>query len=498
MIRITQQQLESYLWGAAVLLRGTIDAGDYKQFIFPLLFYKRLCDVFDEETVTALRESNGDEDFARFPENHRFQIPPDAHWREIRKVSRDVGQALQQSLRAVETANPDKLFGIFGDAQWTNKDRLSDAMLRDLIEHFSTLKLTVAGLPEDELGQGYEYLIKKFADDSGHTAAEFYTNRTVVHLMTEMLDVQPGETVYDPTCGSGGMLLSCITHLRRAGKEWRNVKLFGQERNLMTSSIARMNCFLHGIEDFRIERGDTLAEPKLVEGDRLQRFDVVLANPPYSIKQWNREAFAADPWGRNLFGVPPQGRADYAFQQHILQSLKPGTGRCAVLWPHGVLFRQEEAEMRRKLIEADLIECVLGLGPNLFYNSPMEACVVVCRTQKPRARRGKILFINALNEVTRERAQSFLTDGHFQRVVRAYRDFKDEPGFARVVPIGDIRAKEGNLSIPLYVGGETEAEWKEADRSALTALPEALSAWLESSAAVRQSLAGLLGRQKSG
>jgi type I restriction enzyme M protein len=342
MTRITQQNLESYLWGAAVLLRGTIDAGDYKQFIFPLLFFKRLCDVFDEETVTALRESGGDQDFALFPENHRFQIPSDAHWREIRKVSRDVGRGLQQAMRAIETANPDKLFGIFGDAQWTNKDRLSDAMLRDLIEHFSTLELTVDNLPEDELGQGYEYLIKKFADDSGHTAAEFYTNRTVVHLMTEMLDVQPGESVYDPTCGSGGMLLSCIAHLRNQKKEWRNVKLYGQERNLMTSSIARMNCFLHGIEDFRIERGDTLAEPKLVEGDRLQRFDVVLANPPYSIKQWNREAFAADPWGRNVFGVPPQGRADYAFQQHILQSLKPKTGRCAVLWPHGVLFRQEE------------------------------------------------------------------------------------------------------------------------------------------------------------
>ncbi len=277
MTRITQQQLESYLWGAAVLLRGTIDAGDYKQFIFPLLFYKRLCDVFDEETVSALRESGGDQDFALFPENHRFQIPTDAHWREIRKVSRDVGRGLQQAMRAIETANPNKLFGIFGDAQWTNKDRLTDAMLRDLIEHFSTLELTVANLPEDELGQGYEYLIKKFADDSGHTAAEFYTNRTVVHLMTEMLDVQPGESVYDPTCGSGGMLLSCITHLRRHRKEWRNVKLYGQERNLMTSSIARMNCFLHGIEDFRIERGDTLAEPKLVEGDRLQRFDVVLA-----------------------------------------------------------------------------------------------------------------------------------------------------------------------------------------------------------------------------
>lgn len=496
MTRITQQTLESYLWGAAVLLRGTIDAGDYKQFIFPLLFYKRLCDVFDEEVQTALRDSGGDEDFALFAENHRFQVPADAHWREIRKVSRDVGRGLQQAMRSIETANPDKLFGIFGDAQWTNKDRLSDAMLRDLIEHFSTLELTVANLPEDELGQGYEYLIKKFADDSGHTAAEFYTNRTVVHLMTEMLDVQPGESVYDPTCGSGGMLLSCIAHLRNRKMEWRNVKLYGQERNLMTSSIARMNCFLHGIEDFRIERGDTLAEPKLVEGDRLQRFDVVLANPPYSIKQWDRDAFASDPWGRNLYGTPPQGRADYAFQQHILQSLKTGTGRCAVLWPHGVLFRQEEAEMRRKLIEADLIECVLGLGPNLFYNSPMEACVVVCRTQKSKSRRGKILFINAVNEVTRERAQSFLTDDHLQRVVRAYQDFKDEPGFTRVVPIEEIRAKEGNLSIPLYVVGETQAQTDAATEMAAMALPDALAGWLESCSAVRCSLQALLSTEK--
>jgi type I restriction enzyme M protein len=492
MTRITQQQLESYLWGAAVLLRGTIDAGDYKQFIFPLLFYKRLCDVYDEETVTALRDSGGDQDFALFPENHRFQVPADSHWREVRKASRNVGRALQQAMRAIETANPDKLFGIFGDAQWTNKDRLSDAMLRDLIEHFSSLELTVANLPEDELGQGYEYLIKKFADDSGHTAAEFYTNRTVVHLMTEMLDVQPGESVYDPTCGSGGMLLSCIAHLRNQKKEWRNVKLYGQERNLMTSSIARMNCFLHGIEDFRIERGDTLAEPKLVEGDRLMQFDVVLANPPYSIKQWDRDAFASDPWGRNLYGTPPQGRADYAFQQHILTSLKPKSGRCAVLWPHGVLFRQEEAEMRRKLIEADLVECVLGLGPNLFYNSPMEACVVVCRTHKPKARRGKILFINAVNEVTRERAQSFLTDEHLKRIVRAYQTFNDEPGFTSVVPMETIRAKEGNLSIPLYVGSEVTAVREGTDEYRSDGLPESLSNWLESSRKLRDTLPNLL------
>jgi type I restriction enzyme M protein len=488
--RISQQQLESYLWGAATLLRGTIDAGDYKQFIFPLLFYKRLCDVFDEETKIALKESGGDNAFAEYPENHRFQIPKEAHWLEVRQTSNNVGKALQSAMRAIEKANPDKLFGIFGDAQWTNKDRLSDAMLRDLIEHFSCLELTVANLPEDELGQGYEYLIKKFADDSGHTAAEFYTNRTVVHLMTEMLAPQSGESIYDPTCGSGGMLLSCITHLRRQEKEWRNVRLYGQERNLMTSSIARMNCFLHGIEDFLIVRGDTLSDPKLVEGDRLMRFDVVLANPPYSIKQWDRDAFASDPWGRNLYGTPPQGRADYAFWQHILLSLNPKTGRCAILFPHGVLFRQEEAEMRRKLIEADVIECVLGLGPNLFYNSPMEACIVICRMNKPKARRGRILFINAIDEVTRERAQSFLTDDHVQHIVNAYVDFKDEPGFARVVTIKEVEAKDFNLSIPLFVEPNPTNGKGTAQKSVL--LSDALNDWLKSSDAVTPALETIL------
>ncbi|HBA55329.1 MAG TPA: SAM-dependent DNA methyltransferase [Syntrophorhabdus aromaticivorans] len=490
-VRITQQQLESYLWGAATLLRGTIDAGDYKQFIFPLLFFKRLCDVFDEETEQALTESGGDADFAAFPENHRFQIPADAHWRQVRQAAKNVGRKLQSAMRTIETANPEKLYGIFGDAQWTNKDRLSDAMLRDLIEHFSTLELTLANLPEDELGQGYEYLIKKFADDSGHTAAEFYTNRTVVHLMTEMLEPQPGESIYDPTCGSGGMLLSCIARLRRCNLEWRNVRLYGQERNLMTSSIARMNCFLHGVEDFQVVRGDTLSEPKFVEGDRLRQFDVCLANPPYSIKQWDRKAFASDPWGRNIYGTPPQGRADYAFWQHILVSLKAETGRSAILFPHGVLFRQEEAEMRRKIIEADLIECVLGLGPNLFYNSPMEACVIICRTAKPAARRGRVLFINAVNEVTRERAQSFLTNEHIERIVQAYRNLRDEPGLSYVAAREEIRARDYNLSIPLYVTGSPPSV-EAGETPVADQLTKALADWLESSRHLRRSLSAIL------
>ncbi len=448
---ISQSHLESYLWGAAVQLRGHIDAGDYKQFIFPLLFYKRLCDVYDEETTEALEESGGDQAYAELPEQHRFQIPADAHWKVTRTKVKNVGKAIQDALREIERANPDTLYGVFGDAQWTNKDRLPDHMLRELIEHFSSQTLSLANCPEDELGIGYEFLIKKFADDSGHTAAEFYTNRTVVHLMTEMLEPKPSESIYDPTCGSAGMLLSAVTHLKRQNKEWRNVRLFGQERNLLTSAIGRMNLFLHGIEDFRIVRGDTLANPAFVEGDKLMQFDLVLANPPYSIKQWDREAWSSDPWGRNLYGTPPQGRADYAFWQHIIKSMKPKSGRCAILFPHGVLFRNEELAMREKLVAHDVVECVLGLGPNLFYNSPMEACVVICRMNKPKARRNKVLFINAVNEVTRERAQSFLTEEHIQHIVRTYRDYIDEDGFSRVVSNDEIRENANNISIPLYI-----------------------------------------------
>ncbi|WP_449258751.1 type I restriction-modification system subunit M [Chlorobium limicola] len=491
---ISQAQLESYLWGAATLLRGYIDAGDYKQFIFPLLFYKRLCDVYDEELNEALEESDGDQEYAALPEQHRFQIPEEAHWNITRTKVRNVGKAIQDALRDIEKANPDTLFGVFGDAQWTNKDRLPDHMLRELIEHFSTKTLSLSNCPEDELGIGYEFLIKKFADDSGHTAAEFYTNRTVVHLMTELLEPIPGESIYDPTCGSAGMLLSVVAHLKRQDKEWRNLRLFGQERNLLTSAIGRMNLFLHGIEDFRIVRGDTLAHPAFVEGDHLMKFDVVLANPPYSIKQWDRESWASDPWGRNIYGTPPQGRADYAFWQHIIASMKPRSGRCAILFPHGVLFRKEELSMREKLIAHDVVECVLGLGPNLFYNSPMEACVVICRMDKPKERRNKVLFINAVNEVTRERAQSFLTDDHIQRIVGAYQAFVDEDGFARVIGNDEIAGKGCNLSIPLYVRAVTNPAMsvlEDSERYGQNSLQQAINNWRESSKALRESMESL-------
>ena len=306
--RITQQELETYLWGSAILLRGQIDAGDYKQYIFPLLFYKRICDVYDEELTIALEESDGDIDYAFIADNHRFQVPEAAHWKVIREKNENIGKALQTAFRDIERANQEKLHGVFGDAPWTNKNRLPDSLLKELIEHFSSQTLSVANCPEDELGVGYEYLIKKFADDSGHTAQEFYTNRTVVHLMTEILEPLPGESIYDPTCGSAGMLLSAIAHLKNNGEEWRNLKLYGQELNHLTSAIGRMNLFLHGVEDFQIIQGDTLAQPAFIDQNgTMMQFDMVLANPPYSIKQWNRDAFSSDPFGRNFFGYSSAG-----------------------------------------------------------------------------------------------------------------------------------------------------------------------------------------------
>ncbi|WP_284444293.1 type I restriction-modification system subunit M [Methanoculleus bourgensis] len=438
--------MERYLWGAAVLLRGYIDASDYKQYIFPLLYFKRICDCYDEETARAVAEAG-----EVFPEDHRFVVPAESHWNDVREVTENVGLAIQQAMRAIEEANRYQLEGIFGDTSWTNKNVLSDATLRELVEHFSSETLSLARVPQDELGQGYEYLIKKFADDSGHTAAEFYTNRTLVQLMTRMLDPQEGESVYDPTCGSAGMLLIAALQLKEQGREYRTLFLYGQEVNLITSSIARMNLLLHGIEDFEIIRGDTLANPAFVRQDRLKTFDVILANPPYSISRWNREAFANDKWGRNIFGVPPQGRADYAFFQHIIKSMDPVTGRCAILFPHGVLFRDAEREMRRRIVEADLIECVLGLGAGLFYNSPMEACVIVCRTKKPAGRQGRILFINAVDEMTHEKAQSFLEPEHIEKILAAYRSDEDTPGFSRHVPVEEVLTKDANLSIPRYI-----------------------------------------------
>ena len=478
---MTQKELEKYLWGAATQLRGTIDAGDYKQYIFPLLFFKRICDVYDEEFENALTESDGDIEYAAFAEHHHFVVPKGSHWNDVRETTINVGVALQDAMRNIEKSNPDTLYGIFGDASWTNKNRLSDETLINLVEHYSQHKLSLSNIPDDKLGNAYEYLIKEFADDSGHTAAEFYTNRTVVTLMTKIMDPQPGESVYDPTCGSGGLLLNCALHLKSEGKEYRTLKLYGQEINLITSAIARMNMFMHGIEEFSIIRGDTLANPAFLHNDELKKFNVILANPPYSIKAWDQKGFTNDPYGRNLWGVPPQGCADYAFQQHIQKSLNTSNGRSISLWPHGILFRDSEAEMRSKMIEEDLVECVIGLGPNLFYNSPMEACLLITKTNKSENKKGKVLFINAVKEVKQDKNIAFLEQQHIDKIYTIYKNFSEESEIAKIVSNEKLLENKGSLNIAQFLSN--------VDKSAPElSLNEALDTWNEQSSSLKDSM----------
>ena len=479
--RMTIDELKSYLWQSAVLLRTNIDAGAYKQYIFPLMFFKRICDVYDEETEKAIAEYGEDIDLYPEEEIHTFIVPKGHHWNDVRQVTEDVGRAIVTAFKEIEKANGDRMTGIFGDGAWTNKNRLPDRLLKDLLEHFSSKSLSLANCPEDELGNGYEYLIKQFADDSGHTAQEFYTNRTVVHLMTEILQPQSGESVYDPTCGSAGMLISCIAHLKANGQEWRNIQAYGQEINQLTCAIGRMNLFLHGVEDFHIVNDDTLKNPAFIEHGQLQQFDIVLANPPYSIKQWDRGAFENDKYGRNFLGTPPQGRADFAFFQHILKSMKPDTGRCAILFRHGILFRGEETDMRKKLVESDLVECVIGIGKNLFFNSPMDACIVICRTKKPIDRRGKVLFINARDEVTRKNAESYLEDSHIEKIASVYHEFKVVNGFSAVADVESILRNDGKLSIALYVTNADDGDLKKQS------FDDAIAEWMTGFAEMRET-----------
>lgn len=458
--QITLDELERYLWQAAVDLRGQIDASAYKDYIFPLVFFKRICDVRDEE-YQKYEEEGGKEFADSMIQYSPIQIPMEAHWNVVFNTTEDIGQALVDAFRAIELVNPGKdidgrrvggLEGVFGDkAIWTNKNKMPDSIIRNLLNSFNKLTLSLAACPADEMGTGYEYLIGQFANDAGHTAQEFYTNRTVVELMAEILQLQPHESIYDPTCGSGGMLIKSLTYLKDKGEEWRDVKVYGQEINAGTSAIARMNLYLHGIHDFSIVNDDTLERPAFIKNGRVQQFDVVLANPPYSIKSWNREAFEHDKYGRNFLGTPPQDCADYAFIQHIIASLDEDNGRCAILLPHGVLFRAYEQLMREELVKSDLIECIIGIGPNLFYNSPMEACILICNKKKPDVLRKKILFINALKEITRKNGESYLEKEHIEKIAFAFHHAKDIDSFSKVVDLSDIEANDYDLTIQKYV-----------------------------------------------
>lgn len=452
---LTLAELEQYLAAAADLLRGSIDQADFKAYIFPLMFFKRISDVYLEEYAQALDESGGDHEFALFAENHRFAIPEGSLWDDVRSHTENIGTALQTAFREIEKANPETLYGIFGNASWSNKDKLPDRKLADLIEHFSSKALTNAAVPPDVFGNAYEYLIKRFADQSNKKAGEYYTPRSVVGLLVNILDPTEGETVYDPACGTGGMLIEVIEHVKAAGGSPKTLwgKLYGQEKVLATSAIARMNLLLHGVEDFKIVREDTLRNPAFYTGNNLAQFDCVVANPPFSLKNWGEPEWASDKWGRNaLGGVPPKGYADWAWVQHMLTSAKPKTGRVAVVLPQGALFRQgAEARIRTHVLKSDVVHAVIGLAPNLFYGTGLAACGLILRQEKQPEEKRKVLFINGEDLFKRGRNQNTLEPEHAQQILDAYELYADVEGRSRVVDLAEIESNDYNLNIPLYV-----------------------------------------------
>ncbi len=473
--KLTLSQLEQYLSRAAWILKGPVDASDFKVYIFPLLFFKRLSDVYDEEYQQALEESDGDVEYALLPEFHRFEIPKGCHWKDVRETTTNVGQAIEKAFRGIEQANQELLYGIFGDAQWSNKNKLSDRLLTDLIEHFSQYTLSNSLVEPDILGNAYEYLIKHFADLTNKKAGEFYTPRSVVHLLGLILDPHEGESIYDPACGTGGMLLECVDHLRDNKEDYRTLKLYGQEKNLTSSSIARMNMFLHGIEDFQIVRGDTLRNPAFFSADGLKTFDCVIANPPFSLKDWGSDNWANDPYGRNIAGVPPKGNGDMAWVQHMIKSMN-STGRMTVVLPHGALFRKgAEGKIREALLKQDLLEAVIGLGPNIFYGTQLAACVMVFKQNKEDHKKGKVLFIDGSDQVRVGRAQNYLEKEHVEQIFSWYTAFEEVENYVKIATQEDLKENDYNLNIPLYVEKIIEDNLPSVDE-ALTDLKQAWEA----------------------
>ncbi len=453
------QSLYNFLFEACNILRGPVSQDNFKDYITPILYFKRISDVYDEEVAAALEESGGDEEYASLPEQHRFVIPGGCHWNDVRERAENLGAAIVGAMRGIELANPDTLYGvlsIFSAQKWTDKKNLSDGKIRDLIEHLSTRRLGNKDYPADLMGDAYEILLKKFADDSKAQAGEFYTPRTVVSLLVRILDPQPGETVYDPACGSGGMLIEAISHMHHDNLCCGAI--FGQEKNVVNAAIAKMNLFLHGASDFNIMQGDTLRNPKILQGGEVARFDCVIANPPFSLEKWGSVEWTTDKYGRNLWGTPTDSCGDYAWIQHMVKSMALGHGRMAVVMPQGVLFRGgEEGKIREKLVKSDLVEAVVTLGDKLFYGTGLSPCFLILRRMKPASHSARILMVDGTKILTPKRAQNILSQENLDRLYALYANYEDVEDYARVVTLDEIREKDYDLSPNKYVNYHREA-----------------------------------------
>lgn len=447
------QNLYNFLFEACNILRGPISQDNFKDYITPILYFKRISDVYDEEVEDALIESDGDLEYATLPEQHRFVIPDGCHWQDVRERTENLGSAIVGAMRGIELANPDTLYGVlsmFSSQKWTDKKNLSDGKIRDLIEHLSTKKLGNKNYPSDLMGDAYEILLKKFADDSKAKAGEFYTPRPIVQLLVRILDPKPGDTVYDPACGSGGMLIEAVHHMHHSNLCCGSI--FGQEKNVVNSAIAKMNLFLHGASDFNIMQGDTLRNPKILQGGEVAKFDCVIANPPFSLEKWGSVEWSNDKYGRNIWGTPSDSCGDYAWIQHMIKSMATGTGRMAVVMPQGVLFRgNEEGRIREKLVKSDMVEAVVTLGDKLFYGTGLSPCFLILRKLKPDDHSARVLMVDGTKILTQKRAQNILAPEDVDRLYELYENYENVEDYSQVVTLEEIAAKGFDLSPNKYV-----------------------------------------------
>jgi len=449
--QLTLSQLKSHLWESANILRGSIDSSDFKNYILGMLFFKRLNDVYNDEYADLVQSVGPD--LAKNPDMYtRFYRPNGCSWESILSTSTNIGEKINDVFVQVTRANSPKLDGILDRIDFNDKDSLPDASLSQLVQHFNTLKLGNANVSGDMLGQAYEYLIEQFADDAGKKGGEFYTPPMVVKLLVMMLKPHELESVYDPCCGSGGMLIQNAHYLVEHGGNPDKLFMYGQEKNRNTYVIAKMNMILHGYNNAIVLHGDNFDNPKHLKTGKLKKFDIVLANPPWNQKNWHHSKFVnGDPYNRFTFGLPSKSSGDWAWLQLMFASLK-SRGRMGIVMDNGVLFRgSSEGKIRKQFMEKDLIEAVIGLPGNLFYNTSSPGCLLLFNDNKPEDRKGKVLFIDASKDYLDGKNQNHLRTEDIEKTSEAFDSFTTVDRYCTVADMAEIEENDFNLNISRYV-----------------------------------------------